>query len=111
MTHTFVITAKFCLCLVMWLIWKFGLRCSAGDNKNILAAMLHVKKIWNYSRARDVASLQRDLSWEAKMIAERREAKTIINNARSVGNFFQSHIFSIFFSRGNGLIKRRNNLY
>jgi len=23
-------TAKFCLCLVMWLIWKFGLRCSAG---------------------------------------------------------------------------------
>ena len=38
MTHTFVITAKFCLCLVMWLIWKFGLRCSAGDNKNILAA-------------------------------------------------------------------------
>lgn len=44
------------------------------------------------------------------MIAERREAKTIINNARSVRIFFHSHIFSVF-SRGNGLIKRRNNLY
>ena len=59
--------------------------------------LLHVKKIWNYSRARDVASLQRDLSWEAKMIAERREAKTIINNARSVRFFFRSHIFFNFF--------------
>ena len=73
--------------------------------------LLHVKKIWNYSRARDVASLQRDLSWEAKMIAERREAKTIINNARSVRIFFTVTFFQFFFSRGNGLIKRRNNLY
>ena len=42
-------------------------------------------------------SLQRDISWEAKLLGERREAKRIISDARSV-NFFPeaSHFFYIF---------------
>lgn len=51
-------------------------------------------EVWNEMFSRDVTSLRRDVSWEAKMLAERREAKNIINDA----------------SGGNGLIKRRNNI-
>ena len=50
----------------------------------------------NYLCSRDVTSLQRDLSWEAKMLAERREAKNIINDARSV-TFFSTVTFFQFF--------------
>jgi len=50
--------------------------------------------VWTEMFSRDVPSLQRDISWEAKLLGERREAKRIISDA----------------SRGNGLIKRRNNL-
>lgn len=65
------------------------------ENSKVLPASGDVinMAVWSEMFSRDVPSLQRDVSWEIKMLEERRQARRNINDA----------------SRGNGLVQRRNN--